>query len=126
MLRVALAKGRLLESFIEYIQQIHQMTIANTLLNRKRQLLLTIDNIEFILVKGSDVPTYVEQGIVDVGIMGSDILNEQRFNINKLLDLPFGRCHFALAAKPHTNHYSKVATSLFKLQCNILILKEWM
>ncbi len=111
MLRVALAKGRLLESFIEYIQQIHQMAIANTLLNRNRQLLLTIDNIEFILVKGSDVSTYVEQGIVDVGIMGSDILNEQRFNINKLLDLPFGRCHFALATKPHINHYSKVVTS---------------
>ncbi|MDU1578369.1 MAG: ATP phosphoribosyltransferase, partial [Staphylococcus epidermidis] len=103
MLRVALAKGRLLESFIEYLQQVNQIDIATVLLNRQRQLLLTVDNIEMILVKGSDVPTYVEQGIADVGIVGSDILNGQKYNINKLLDLPFGKCHFALAAKPETS-----------------------
>ena len=42
--------------------------------------------------------------------MGSDILNGQKYNINKLLDLPFGKCHFALAA-PETSRYKKVATS---------------
>ena len=56
MLRVALAKGRLLKSFIEYLQQVNQIDIATVLLNRQRQLLLTVDNIEMILVKGSDVP----------------------------------------------------------------------
>ena len=56
MLRVAL-KGRLLKSFIEYLQQVNQIDIATVLLNRQRQLLLTVDNIEMILVKGSDVPT---------------------------------------------------------------------
>ncbi|AVG08326.1 ATP phosphoribosyltransferase [Staphylococcus epidermidis] len=111
MLRVALAKGRLLKSFIEYLQQVNQIDIATVLLNRQRQLLLTVDNIEMILVKGSDVPTYVEQGIADVGIVGSDILNGQKYNINKLLDLPFGKCHFTLAAKPETSRYKKVATS---------------
>lgn len=111
MLRVALAKGRLLKSFIEYLQQVNQIDIATVLLNRQRQLLLTVDNIEMILVKGSDVPTYVEQGIADVGIVGSDILNGQKYNINKLLDLPFGKCHFVLAAKPETSRYKKVATS---------------
>ena len=111
MLRVALAKGRLLKSFIEYLQQVNQIDIATVLLNRQRQLLLTVDNIEMILVKGSDVPTYVEQGIADVGIVGSDILNGQKYNINKLLDLPFGKCHFALAAKPEISRYKKVATS---------------
>ena len=111
MLRVALAKGRLLKSFIEYLQQVNQIDIATVLLNRQRQLLLTVDNIEMILVKGSDVPTYVEQGIADVGIVGSDILNGQKYNINKLLDLPFGKCHFALVAKPETSRYKKVATS---------------
>ena len=111
MLRVALAKGRLLKSFIEYLQQVNQIDIATVLLNRQRQLLLTVDNIEMILVKGSDVPTYVEQGIADVGIVGSDILNGQKYNINKLLDLPFGKCHFALVAKPETSCYKKVATS---------------
>lgn len=48
MLRVALAKGRLLKSFIEYLQQVNQIDIATVLLNRQRQLLLTVDNIEMI------------------------------------------------------------------------------
>lgn len=115
MLRVALAKGRLLESFINYLQQVHQEDMSHALINRKRLLLLTVDNIEFILVKGSDVPTYVEQGIADVGIVGSDILNEHKYNINNLLDLPFGKCHFSLAAKPQTEHYHKVATSYVRV-----------
>ena len=96
MLRVALAKGRLLDSFIDYLQRVKQKDMSEALLSRKRLLLLTVDSIEFILVKGSDVPTYVEQGIADVGIVGSDVLNEHKFNINNLLDLPFGKCHFAL------------------------------
>ena len=88
MLRVALAKGRLLESFIEYLQQVNQIDIATVLLNRQRQLLLTVDNIEMILVKGSDVPTYVEQGIADVGIVGSDILNGQN-----IILINYSICH---------------------------------
>ena len=111
MLRVALAKGRLLDSFIDYLQRIKQIDMSEALLSRKRLLLLTVDSIEFILVKGSDVPTYVEQGIADVGIVGSDVLNEHKFSINNLLDLPFGKCHFALASKPQTTAYKKVATS---------------
>ncbi|MBU5272476.1 ATP phosphoribosyltransferase [Staphylococcus caprae] len=111
MLRVALAKGRLLDSFIDYLQRVKQKDMSEALLSRKRLLLLTVDSIEFILVKGSDVPTYVEQGIADVGIVGSDVLNEHKFSINNLLDLPFGKCHFALASKPQTTAYKKVATS---------------
>lgn len=88
MLRVALAKGRLLENFIEYLQQVNQIDIATVLLNRQRQLLLTVDNIEMILVKGSDVPTYVEQGIADVGIVGSDILNGQN-----IILINYSICH---------------------------------
>lgn len=111
MLRLALAKGRLLDSFVEYLETIHYPSMSNALKNRQRQLLLTIGNIECILVKGSDVPIYVEQGIADIGIVGSDILAEQSYNVNNLLSLPFGHCHFAVAAKSQTIQYRKVATS---------------
>ncbi len=50
--------------------------------------------------KGSDVPIYVEQGMADIGIVGSDILDERQYNVNNLLNMPFGACHFAVAAKP--------------------------
>lgn len=111
MLRIAIAKGRLMDSLINYLDAIEFTTLSETLKNRERQLLLSVDNIECILVKGSDVPIYVEQGIADIGIVGSDILDERHYNVNNLLDMPFGACHFAVAAKPETTKYHKIATS---------------
>lgn len=114
MLTVALAKGRLLKSFIAYLNDIDEKEIAYALEQRDRQLLISVGEIQFVLVKGSDVPIYVEQGVADVGIVGSDILEEGNYTINNLLDLPFGACHFALAAKPDTTTFTKVATSYTK------------
>lgn len=114
MLTVALAKGRLLKSFIAYLNDIDEKEIAYALEQRDRQLLISVGEIQFVLVKGSDVPIYVEQGVADVGIVGSDILEEGNYTINNLLDLPFGACHFALAAKTDTTTFTKVATSYTK------------
>ncbi|HCT5255727.1 TPA: ATP phosphoribosyltransferase [Staphylococcus aureus] len=111
MLRIAIAKGRLMDSLINYLDVIEYTTLSETLKNRERQLLLSVDNIECILVKGSDVPIYVEQGMADIGIVGSDILDERQYNVNNLLNMPFGACHFAVAAKPETTNYCKIATS---------------
>lgn len=111
MLRIAIAKGRLMDSLINYLDEIEYTTLSETLKNRERQLLLSVDNIECILVKGSDVPIYVEQGMADIGIVGSDILDERQYNVNNLLNMPFGACHFAVAAKPETTNYHKIATS---------------
>ena len=71
MLRIAIAKGRLMDSLINYLDAIEYTTLSETLKNRERQLLLSVDNIECILVKGSDVPIYVEQGMADIGIVGN-------------------------------------------------------
>ncbi|WP_069727765.1 ATP phosphoribosyltransferase, partial [Staphylococcus aureus] len=98
MLSIAIAKGRLMVGFIHYIDVLEYTTFSETLKNRERQLLLSVDNIECILVKGRDVPIYVEQGIADIGIVGSDILDERHYNVNNLLNMPFGACHFAVAA----------------------------
>ncbi|HDA8010704.1 TPA: ATP phosphoribosyltransferase [Staphylococcus aureus] len=111
MLRIAIAKGRLMDSLINYLDEIEYTKLSETLKNRERQLLLSVDNIECILVKGSDVPIYVEQGMADIGIVGSDILDERQYNVNNLLNMPFGACHFAVAAKPETTNYRKIATS---------------
>lgn len=88
MLRIAIAKGRLMDSLINYLDVIEYTTLSETLKNRERQLLLSVDNIECILVKGSDVPIYVEQGMADIGIVGSDILDERQYNVNNLLNMP--------------------------------------
>lgn len=52
MLRIAIAKGRLMDSLINYLDAIEFTTLSETLKNRERQLLLSVDNIECILVKG--------------------------------------------------------------------------
>lgn len=114
MLTVALAKGRLLKSFIAYLNEVNEQELVRALEQRERQLLISVGEIQFVLVKGSDVPIYVEQGVADVGIVGSDILEEGNYTINNLLDLPFGACHFALATKPDTTTFTKVATSYTK------------
>ncbi len=55
-------------------------------------------NITYFLVKPSDVPTYVERGAADIGIVGKDTLLEENPDVYELLDLGFGKCKFAIAA----------------------------
>lgn len=111
MITVALAKGCLLKSFIEYLENHDNTTLASQLSNRGRALQLTTDHYRFLFVKGPDVPKYVEQGNADIGITGSDILNEASYDVNQLLALPFGHCHLAVAAFEETTTYQKIATS---------------
>jgi len=58
------------------------------------------NGVRFFLVKASDVPTYVEQGAADIGIVGKDTLEEEQKDLYEVLDLGFGRCHMAVAGFP--------------------------
>jgi ATP phosphoribosyltransferase len=53
----------------------------------------------FVLVKPGDVPIYVEYGVADAGICGRDVLMESQADVHEPLDLKFGRCRIAVAAK---------------------------
>lgn len=55
--------------------------------------------VKVILAKAADVITYVENGVADVGIVGKDTIMESGGSFYEVLDLGFGRCRFALAAK---------------------------
>ena len=52
----------------------------------------------FILVKPSDVPVYVENGAADIGIAGSDVIEESARQVCELFDLGFGKCRLVMAA----------------------------
>ncbi|KIX90956.1 ATP phosphoribosyltransferase [Staphylococcus microti] len=114
MLTIALAKGRLLKSFIDYLTQRGERDLVQLIESRDRQLQVQTDQYRLLFVKGNDVPTYVEQGIADIGITGSDILAEKSYDVNQLIRLPFGACHFAVAAFEETTEYRKIATSFPK------------
>lgn len=94
---LALAKGRLAEQTFDLLEK---MGIDCTEpRNPGRQLVLwdKKNNIRFILVKPSDVPTYVDHGVADLGVVGKDTLMEAGRPLYEVLDLTFGRCRLCIA-----------------------------
>ncbi|MFC6464096.1 ATP phosphoribosyltransferase [Marinilactibacillus sp. GCM10026970] len=110
MITIALSKGRQLKDFIQYLDEKELTSWSSALKSISRELVIELEQVRFLLVKGEDVPVYVEEGVADLGITGSDVLFEQDRQINNLMDLPFGYCHFAVAAKEPRDTYPVVAT----------------
>ncbi len=94
---VALAKGRLAELSIEIFEKLG-FDVAE-MKTKTRKLIFTDEarKFKFILVKASDVPTYVEYGAADLGIVGKDTLLEAGKDLYEVLDLGFGSCKMAVA-----------------------------
>lgn len=94
---VALAKGRLAELSVDIFEKIGYDVAA--MKEKSRKLIFTDEKnkVKFILVKASDVPTYVEYGAADIGVVGKDTLIESDKNLYEVLDLGFGKCKMAVA-----------------------------
>lgn len=95
-LTIALAKGRLAE---EGLKLFEKNNLVPSIDKKSRKLKFTNDkkNITFILVKPSDVVTYVEKGVADIGIVGKDVLLESDSDVYEIMDLGFGKCKFSIA-----------------------------
>ncbi len=91
-LTVALAKGRLAELAMDIFLEIGMD--CSEMKEKTRKLIFTDEKnkMKFILVKASDVPTYVEYGAADIGIVGKDTLLEESRNLYEMVDLGFGKC----------------------------------
>ncbi len=96
-LTIALSKGRLASDALKLMAECG-MDISYVDL-KSRKLIFEDDQsrVSFILVKPTDVPTYVERGVADIGIVGKDTLMEQDANAYEMLDLGFGKCVLAIA-----------------------------
>lgn len=115
MISVALAKGRLADESAELLKKCG--VDASVVFGDTRKLVLTSSDNEysFFLVKPSDVPTYVEYGIADIGIVGKDTLMEQDKDLYEMLDLGFEKCKLCVAGFPErknllTRPHLRVAT----------------
>jgi len=95
-LRIALSKGSLLAPSITALSSAG--LDVSPLENIGRQLRVGAGDVEYIIARPADVPTYVESGAVDVGFVGSDVLMEGKYQVYELFDFGFGRCKFVLAA----------------------------
>lgn len=95
-LTVALAKGRLAELAMDMFTQIGMD--CSEMKTKTRKLIFTNEEhkMKFILVKASDVPTYVEYGAADIGIVGKDTILEEGRTFYEMIDLGFGACKMAV------------------------------
>jgi len=124
-LTIAMPKGRIFEEAVHFLQQAGLQVTAE--LQDSRKLVIPVENaqLEFILAKPTDVPTYVEYGVADVGVVGKDVLLEEERDVYELLDLQIGYCRMMVAGMPDwkpteaprvATKYPKIASRYFREQ----------
>ena len=126
-LTVALAKGRLAQLSIDLFSKMG--ADCSQMKEKSRKLVFTDEKnkLKFILVKASDVPTYVEYGAADIGIVGKDTLLEENRNLYEMINLGFGACKMSVCGKHEmkdklfsvnnlkvASKYPKIARSFFQ------------
>lgn len=106
VLRVALAKGRLMAPTQSRLAAAGLVPSGG---DERRLLVPSTDgSVEFLTVKPSDVPIYVASGAADLGITGTDVLRESNADVLEPLELGFGQCRLVVAA-PEATPYPSLA-----------------
>ena len=96
-LTFALTKGRLAKKTLELLEKVG-ITCEEMKDPDSRKLIFVNDELKlkFFLAKGPDVPTYVEYGAADIGVVGKDTLVEEGRKMYEVLDLGFGKCRMCV------------------------------
>ena len=96
-LTFALTKGRLAKKTLELLEQVG-ITCEEMKDPDSRKLIFVNEDLglKFFLAKGPDVPTYVEYGAADIGVVGKDTLVEEGRKMYEVLDLGFGKCRMCV------------------------------
>ena len=116
-LTFALGKGRLANQTLELFEKIG-ITCEEMKDKNSRKLIFTNEELKlrFFLAKGPDVPTYVEYGAADIGVVGKDTILEKGRKVHEVLDLGYGKCKMCVCgykdAAPLLQHHEliRVAT----------------
>ena len=97
ILTFALGKGRLANKTMELFEQIG-ISCEEMKDKDSRKLIFVNEDLKlkFFLSKGPDVPTYVEYGAADIGVVGRDTIMEENRNVYEVLDLGFGKCRMCV------------------------------
>lgn len=96
-LTFALTKGRLASKTLDMLEQLG-ITCDEMKDKDSRKLIFTNEELKlkFFLAKGPDVPTYVEYGAADIGVVGKDTIIEEGRKVHEVLDLGFGKCRMCV------------------------------
>ena len=112
-LTFALGKGRLANKTMELLEQLgitcEEMKDKSS---RKRIFVDEEHKLRFFLAKGPDVPTYVEYGAADIGVVGKDTILEENRRAYEVLDLGFGKCRMCVcgpeSARELLQHHERI------------------
>ena len=108
-LTFALTKGRLADQTLSLLERVG-VSCEEMRDKGSRRLIFVNEQqkLRFFLAKGPDVPTYVEYGAADIGIVGKDTIMEENRKIFEVLDLGFGKCRMCVcgpeSARPYLQH----------------------
>ncbi|KIL38823.1 ATP phosphoribosyltransferase [Gordoniibacillus kamchatkensis] len=123
LLKVAMPKGRIYKQAAKLLRSAGLPVPEE--IDDSRKLIIPVPemNMEFIMAKPVDVPTYVEYGVADIGIVGKDVLMEENRNVYELLDLGIARCRMSVIGLPDwrpalhprvATKYPNVASQFFR------------
>ena len=115
---IAISKGRILEEGMELLKKMGVETVDN--MSDSRKLIYQTNNslLKLVIVRASDVPTYVGNGAADMGIVGKDTLVE--CNLNNIyipLDLNISKCRMSLAALPNCKPGARIKVATKYVNC---------
>ncbi|MBQ6886902.1 MAG: ATP phosphoribosyltransferase [Lachnospiraceae bacterium] len=112
-LTFALGKGRLAKTTLSLLEEIG-ITCEEMKDKDSRKLIFVNEELKlkFFLAKGPDVPTYVEYGAADIGVVGKDTLLEEGRRVYEVLDLGFGKCRMCVcgpaSARELLQHHERI------------------
>src|SRR5512143_357060 len=109
MITIALSKGRIFEETVPLLQAAGITPLEAPESSRKLILPTNRADVRLIIVRASDVPTYVEYGAADLGVAGKDVLNEHGgAGLYQPLDLNIARCRMMVAVPEHFDYEAAV------------------
>ena len=98
---IAIPKGRVLEQLSARLERAGISTEALRANSRKLVREDKDAGLSYLLLKPDDVPTYVEYGAADLGIVGRDVLMERNYDVFAPVDLDIGKCRMMVCGRPN-------------------------
>jgi len=99
MLTIALTKGRILDETLPLLAKIGIAPLENIATSRKLVFATNRDDVRLVVLRGTDVPTYVQFGAADVAVAGKDVILEHGGEgYYEPLDLKIAKCRLMTAA----------------------------
>ena len=121
MITIALSKGRILKQTLPLLDSIGLRPLDDVFENRKLIFETNQDNVKLVIIRATDVPTYVQFGAADLGVVGKDgLLEHGGEGLCELLDLNISKCRLMTAVPadrmdaPRSRRRLRVATKYVK------------